>query len=109
MTAPLQAVASAPPAPRGREALEAVARDFEAVFTRMLLKSMRATVGKSDLFHGGRGEDIFTDMLDGHLSGVSARNGRGLGLAPMIVGRYERYVREPEAGGRLDVTVGDSR
>ncbi len=48
--------------------LQKACRDFEAVFTYQLLKSMRRTVDKCDLFHGGQGEEIYESMLDQELS-----------------------------------------
>jgi flagellar protein FlgJ len=87
------------------ERLREVARGFEAVFAEMLMKSMRATVKESRLFHGGRGEEMFRDMLDRSLSqGVS---GKGLGIADMIVGRYAAHVREDDGKGtRIDLRGG---
>lgn len=34
------------------------------VFFGQMIKSMRETVGKPAYFHGGRGEEIFTQQLD---------------------------------------------
>ena len=83
-----------PVAPRASEAapekLRETAQCFEAVFTQMLLRSMRATVAKSDLFHGGKGEEMFSGLLDQTLAQASALRGRGLGIAEMIVKQYAR-------------------
>jgi flagellar protein FlgJ len=65
--------------------LRAAAQSFEAVFTQMLMQSMRATVKKSDLFHGGRGEEMFMQLLDQSLAQAAASRGAGLGIAGMIV------------------------
>jgi murein DD-endopeptidase MepM/ murein hydrolase activator NlpD len=58
------------PKPRDHEdrELKKACHDFEAVFTYQLLKSMRRTVEKCDLFHGGQGEDIYESMLDQELA-----------------------------------------
>jgi murein DD-endopeptidase MepM/ murein hydrolase activator NlpD len=53
---------------REDEELKKACRDFEAVFTYQLLKSMRRTIEKCDLFHGGQGEDIYESMLDQELA-----------------------------------------
>ncbi|ANA41237.1 MULTISPECIES: rod-binding protein [Geobacter] len=66
-----------------RMAAKKVAREFEAVFIGMMLKSMRDTVGKDDLTGGGRGEEIFRSMLDQEYATACAASG-GLGLAPLI-------------------------
>jgi murein DD-endopeptidase MepM/ murein hydrolase activator NlpD len=48
--------------------LKKACQEFESVFTYQLLKSMRATIDKSDLLHGGQGEDIYESMLDEELA-----------------------------------------
>ena len=56
--------------PKDREdkELKQACKDFESVFTYQLLKSMRRTIEKCDLFHGGQGEDIYESMLDQELA-----------------------------------------
>lgn len=75
------------PAPELRQ----VAREFESVFLHLLMKSMRATVGKGPLMGAGRGGEMFSDLFD---QAVSRAGGGRLGLADLLVNRY---------GGRLDV------
>ena len=65
--------------------LRGAALGFEAVFTQMLLRSMRATIAKGDLFHGGKGEELFSGLLDQTLAQASALRGRGVGIAEMIM------------------------
>lgn len=48
--------------------LKKACQEFEAVFTYELLKSMRRTVEKCDLFHGGSGEEIYESFLDQELA-----------------------------------------
>jgi len=48
--------------------LQKACKDFESVFTHELLKSMRKTVEKCDLFHGGQGEEVYESLLDMELS-----------------------------------------
>lgn len=57
------------------EALKKACRDFESVFTYQLLKSMRSTIDKCDLFHGGQGEEIYESLLDQELSKKIAGGG----------------------------------
>ena len=85
-------------APHGLAGLREAARAFESVFAQMMLKSMRATVKESKLFHGGRGEDVFRDLLDRRFAEGTARQDGSLGIARMIVERYRRNV-EPAAHG----------
>jgi flagellar protein FlgJ len=65
--------------------LRAAAQSFEAVFTQMLLQSLRSTVKRSDLFHGGRGEEMFAGLLDQTLARAAASRGAGLGITEMIM------------------------
>lgn len=43
--------------------LKEACSDFEAIFIKQMLDSMRKTVSKSGLMGGGMAEDIFEDML----------------------------------------------
>lgn len=64
-------------------AAKKVAREFEAMFVGMMLKSMRATVGKDKLTGGGHGEETFRSLLDQEYAAAASRGG-GIGLAKMI-------------------------
>jgi len=46
-----------------KEKLLQVCRDFEAIFIKQMLDSMRNTVDKSELVGTGMAEDIFEDLL----------------------------------------------
>jgi flagellar protein FlgJ len=71
--------------------LMSAAQDFESFFLYMLLKEMRKTVNESELFHGGRAEEIFRDMLDEEMSKEMAKTpGQGLGIAQIL---YEQLSR----------------
>jgi peptidoglycan hydrolase FlgJ len=48
--------------------LKKACQEFESVFTNEMLKSMRKTVDKCDLFSGGEGEEIYESLLDQELS-----------------------------------------
>ncbi|MBN2059014.1 MAG: peptidoglycan DD-metalloendopeptidase family protein [Deltaproteobacteria bacterium] len=48
---------------RDKELMKAC-REFESVFNHELLKSMRRTVEKCDIFYGGEGEEIYQSLLD---------------------------------------------
>jgi flagellar protein FlgJ len=70
------------------ERLRAATRDFEAVFIQQMLKVMRETVPDGGLLDGGQSEEIFSSLLDEHLAGLSAGEGRG-GLADAL---YRQFV-----------------
>ncbi|WP_026841151.1 rod-binding protein [Citrifermentans bremense] len=60
-----------------------VAREFEAMFVSMMLKSMRETVGKDSLTGGGRGEETFRSLLDQEYASAAVAGG-GIGLAQTL-------------------------
>lgn len=68
-----------------KEALTAAARQFEAIFTTMMLKSMRDanSAFKSDLFSSNN-EDFYRQMQDEQMVSQLSASG-SLGLADMIV------------------------
>ncbi|MGL5431087.1 MAG: flagellar assembly peptidoglycan hydrolase FlgJ [Vibrio sp.] len=68
-----------------QSALTAAARQFESIFTSMMLKSMREANSdfKSDLF-GSQNEDLYQQMLDEQMASELSSSGL-LGLADMIV------------------------
>ena len=70
------------------EELRKAAQAFESVFAQMLMKSMRSTVKESKMFHGGRGEEVFRDLLDQRMTEGTSN----LGIAKLIVERYAKNV-----------------
>lgn len=69
-------------APAKAETPEAVGKQVEAMFARMLLKEVRKAMPKDGLM-GGREVEMFTDMLDEQLAERIAEGG-SLGLADQI-------------------------
>jgi Rod binding domain-containing protein len=67
----------------------AVAQEFEALFTSMMLKAMRKTVPEGGVIPTSMGQQIFTEMLDGEYSKMMAAKG-SLGLAELIFKEIER-------------------
>jgi peptidoglycan hydrolase FlgJ len=65
------------------EALRETARQFESLFTNMLLKSMRDASPEDSLF-GSDQQDFYQDMFDQQMS-MQLSKGKGLGLADMLV------------------------
>ncbi len=70
------------------------AQDFEAIFVKQMLNSMRKTVDKSGLVEGGMAEEIFEDMLYDEYAGKMTRVA-GFGLADQI---YLQLLREGPPG-----------
>lgn len=70
------------------DALRAVAQEFEALFMKQMLSSMRGTLNpENDLLHGGLSQDIFEDMLYDEYSKVMAKTG-SIGIADLIVEQF---------------------
>ena len=57
--------------------------DMEALFISYLLKEMRATIPKTGYLDGGKGEEIYTSMLDSRLAKEMAAE-RGIGLSQLF-------------------------
>ena len=83
----VHAQAAVPRAVDGRQGLKEAVSEFESLFINQMLKSMRDTIGKSELFHGGNAEEIYTSMLDTELSKNMARSG-GIGLSDMLLRQF---------------------
>ena len=64
--------------------LPAVAKQFESMFTQMLLKSMRDATFGDPLFESQAG-DQWQDMYDQQLSLNLSQHGKGLGIADMLI------------------------
>lgn len=79
------------------ETLRAVAQQFEALFTQMMLKSMRQASLDDDLF-GSAAADQYLTMFDQQLA-LNLAKGRGIGLSDMLV---------QQLGGNLDTAPPDA-
>jgi len=74
-----------------KAAVKKVAGEFEALFAGMMLKSMRATVGKDSLTGGGHGEEVYRSLLDQEYAAAMVQGG-GLGLGKLIEQQLERQI-----------------
>jgi flagellar protein FlgJ len=63
--------------------LRAAARQFESLFTKMMLESMRNASFGDPMFGSDQG-DMYQDMADDQLA-VQLSQGRGIGLADMLI------------------------
>jgi flagellar protein FlgJ len=80
------------------EALRQVAKQYESLFARMMIKSMRDAIGKDPLFGSDEGQ-TYQEMYDDQLS-IELTKGKGLGLADVLVRQMQRLT----GGGRKDGT-----
>jgi murein DD-endopeptidase MepM/ murein hydrolase activator NlpD len=63
------------PAEERDKKLKEACKQFESIFTYEMLKSMRNSIQKCDLFSGGQAEEVYQSMLDQELSKNMAGNG----------------------------------
>jgi peptidoglycan hydrolase FlgJ len=95
------------------QALREAARQFESLFTQMMLRAMReASFG--DSMAGSEATDFYQDMHDSQLA-LELSKGRGLGLAEMLVQQLTRagsdsgtVDRGQGTGAGLQTTVADT-
>ncbi|HET6419128.1 MAG TPA: rod-binding protein [Geobacteraceae bacterium] len=71
------------PSEKDRIAAKKVAKDFEALFVGIMIKSMRDTVVNDDMTYGGHGEDVYRSLLDQEYAKAVSEN-HSLGLADRI-------------------------
>jgi flagellar protein FlgJ len=69
-------------------AIRTVAQQFESMFTRMMLKSMRDATGRDPMF-GSDQEQMYQGMADDQLA-VQLSKGKGFGLADMLVRQLQK-------------------
>ncbi len=88
--------------------LRKACRDFEAIFTYQLLKSMRRTIDKCDLFHGGQGEEIYESLFDLELSKQMAGMGPN-SLSRMLYHQLKRARPDSAPGEGKEQVKPDNR
>lgn len=76
---------SPPSAEQARETkkLKEACRDFEAVLLGYMLKSMRKTVSKSEMFGSSGEQELFQEMMDTEFCKAASRSG-STGIADML-------------------------
>lgn len=79
---------------------KAVARQFEALFLQMVLKSMREATPRDGLFDSDQSR-MYESLLDQQLSQAMSSTGRGTGLAAMIEAQLSRQNLPPQPLGDL--------
>ncbi len=78
-------------------------REFESVLINSMLQSMRNTVEKSDLFSGGKAEEIYTSMLDEQYSLMISKNS-STGLAEELYRQVARdYIKNNKNQEELSI------
>ncbi|HEV7609270.1 MAG TPA: glucosaminidase domain-containing protein [Steroidobacteraceae bacterium] len=78
-------------------ALREVARQFESIFTKMMLDSMRAASFGDPMFGSDQG-DMYQGMMDDQLA-VEMSQGKGIGLADMLIKQLSHGAVTGATGG----------
>ena len=92
---PVQNHKAAKSASNGKE-LEKACHQFESIFVKYMLQTMRKTIPEDKLFGGGQAENIYTEMLDDQVA-QSISNRRGIGLAAIM---YAQMASTDEKEGK---------
>lgn len=69
--------------------------EFESLLLYEIVKGMRRTISKCDLFHGGQGEEMYEQFLDQELC-RSLSSDRGLGLGETLYQQLRRVFDHAE-------------
>ena len=96
--AAIDPITSAGKAPVDKEdaKLRKACQDFEALLISQMLKAMRETVPKNELFGSREKEEIFQGMLDQELAGQMAKTG-SLNLAKLMYAQLS-HLAKPKDG-----------
>jgi flagellar protein FlgJ len=86
--------------------LREVARQFESIFTKMMLDSMRSASFGDPMF-GSDQADMYQDMMDDQLA-VQLTSGRGIGLADMLIRQLSQGGQGAQAATPMDATAASS-
>ena len=92
-TAPTSLGATAPDATAQRASLRTAAQQFEAVFLRQMIGSMRSAHLGDDLF-GSQATNQFRDMSDASLADSMSHQGV-FGIAQLLLGQFDRHAAAP--------------
>ncbi len=78
-----------------QDAIKAVAKQYESLFIKMMLKSMREASMGDPIFDSDQSK-FYRDMFDNQLA-LTMGNGKGIGLAEALERQFKHYV-PPSAG-----------
>lgn len=96
--------------PQSRDVSEAqrlatAARQLEGVFVEQLFKAMRATVPEDGVMSGGAGEEMFTGLMDQHLSERVPSQWQG-GLSDALLRQFRAAAHAGTPSEVLSVAAG---
>ncbi len=73
------------------EDLKSACKQFESIFTNILLKNMRRTVGDGGLTEKSQAREMFEEMLDEKIA-EEVSKGQGIGLAQTIYEQLSKNI-----------------
>lgn len=82
------------------QTMREVARQFEGIFVRMMLQSMREASPGDPLFGSSQG-DMYRDLYDGQLS-MQLTQGKGIGLADLLMRQLQVQPATPAPSAAVD-------
>ncbi|MDH4120844.1 MAG: rod-binding protein [Deltaproteobacteria bacterium] len=77
--------------------LKDTAQEFEALLLERMVKDMRLSIPRADLFGDSQAQDLFQEMLDGEYSRLMTRRG-GIGVADFMVSRMSPHAANADKG-----------
>jgi peptidoglycan hydrolase FlgJ len=91
-----------------RQGLRKASKEFESIFIRQMISSMRKTIGEGGLLNKSNGEKIFEDMLDEEWAKkLASRGGKG-SLSDILYRQLSRQMglaeeeHDPQKGEGVD-------
>lgn len=75
---------------RRKDELKEVCQEFESIFIKQMLDSMRKTVTKTGLNDGGMAEEIFEDMLYDKYAAKMSKTA-DFGIADTLYNQYRQH------------------
>ncbi|EKD26940.1 MAG: hypothetical protein ACD_79C00963G0002 [uncultured bacterium] len=85
------------------QGLDKVARSFEGIFMKMLMKEMKSTVNSEDgIFPKSTEMEFFEDMLDEEYSKSLSEKG-GLGIKEAIIRSYSKLVSTEPSKQKINI------
>jgi flagellar protein FlgJ len=73
--------------------LKKACNDFEAIFVKQMLTSMRESIPKGGLFESGFENEMFQSMQDDELA-KSIANGKGMGIADALYNQISGRINQ---------------
>ena len=101
--APTSLGATTPDAAAQRASLRTAAQQFEAVFLRQMIGSMRSAHLGDDLF-GSQATEQFRDMSDASLADSMSHQGV-FGIAQLLLGQFDRHAAAPATTAATTATA----